>query len=151
MKSTLALLYPFLLLSCCLRVHARNTNQSPLVFTHVTVIDTTGGPAQPDATVVIRGDRIVQVGKSSKVHMPPGSQVVDATGKFLIPGLWDMNAFWYDRKDYLPLFIANGVTGVRVMLGYADHYQLRKEIEAGRLLGPAHGYCNALDRGTEAE
>ena len=47
-----------------------------------------------------------------------------------------MNVFWYDPEQYLPLFIANGVTGVREVLGYAEHYEFRKEIEAGQLLGP---------------
>jgi len=112
-----------------------SAHKETLVLTHVTVIDTTGGPAQPDMTVVIRGDRIVSMGKSGKVPVPPDSQVVDGAGKFLIPGLWDMNVYWYE-KDYSPLFIANGVTGVRLMLGYADQHEFRKEIEAGQLLGP---------------
>jgi Amidohydrolase family len=60
---------------------------------------------------------------------------VNATGKFLIPGLWDMHVHWYD-KDYLPLFMANGVTGVRMMWGVPSHHQWRKEIEAGQLVGP---------------
>jgi cytosine/adenosine deaminase-related metal-dependent hydrolase len=85
----------------------------PLVFTHVTIIDATGAPAQPDMTVVIRGDRITELGKSGTVHAPQGAHVVDATAKFLIPGLWDMHVHWL-HKDYLPLFIANGVTGIRI-------------------------------------
>ena len=109
--------------------------QGSLVVTHVTVIDTTGGPPQPDVTVVIRGDRIADMDKSGKLHVPPGSEVVDATGKFLIPGLWDMDVMWYE-PDYLPLFIANGVTGVREAVGYAEHYEWRKKVEAGQLLGP---------------
>jgi len=67
--------------------------------------------------------------------MPEGSQVVDATGKFLIPGLWDMHVH-PTEKEYLPLFIANGVTGVRVMWGRPKHHEWRKAIEAGQMLGP---------------
>src|SRR5579863_901955 len=85
--------------------------EKPLVLTHATVIDTTGGPVQTDMTVIMRGDRVMQVGKSTNIRVPAGSQVLNATSKFLIPGLWDMNAFWYERA-YSPLFIANGVTGV---------------------------------------
>lgn len=110
-------------------------NAKPLVFTHATVIDATGGPAQPDMTVVVTADRISQLGKSGELSVPTGAQVIDATGKFLIPGLWDMHIHWYD-KDYLPLFIANGVTGVRVMWGMPMHHEWRKEIESGKLLGP---------------
>ena len=68
-------------------------------------------------------------------HYPHDAQVVDATGTFVIPGLWDMHVHWY-LKDYLPLFIANGVTGVRLMWGRPMHHAWRKEIEQGTLLGP---------------
>ena len=112
-----------------------SSTPQPLVLTHVTVIDTTGAPAQPDMTVVIIGDRIQGIAKSDTIRPPKNAETVDATGKFLIPGLWDMHVHWYD-KDYLPLFIANGVTGVRQMFGAPEHYQWRKEIEAGRLMGP---------------
>ena len=112
-----------------------NANQRPLVFTHVTVIDATGAPAHPDMTVVITGDRISKIGNSGKIRVPKNAQVVNATGKFLIPGLWDMHVHWYE-KDYLPLFIANGVTGIRIMWGFPMHHQWRKAIEAGQLLGP---------------
>jgi hypothetical protein len=111
-----------------------STPQS-LVFTHVTVIDTTGANTKPDMTVVIIGDRIRDIANSEAIRPPKNAEIVDATGKFLIPGLWDMHVHWYD-KDYLPLFIANGVTGVRQMFGAPEHYQWRKKIEAGQLVGP---------------
>ena len=111
-----------------------STPQS-LVFTHVTVIDTTAANAKPDMTVVIVGDRIREIANSETIRPAKNAEIVDATGKFLIPGLWDMHVHWYD-KDYLPLFIANGVTGVRQMFGAPEHYQWRKEIEAGQLVGP---------------
>jgi hypothetical protein len=106
-----------------------------LVLKHATIIDVTGGPVRPDSTVVISGNRITSIGQSGKVPVPQGAQVVDATGKFVIPGLWDMHVHW-EEKDYLPLFIANGVTGVRIMWGEPAHHEWRKEIEAGQLLGP---------------
>jgi adenine deaminase len=76
----------------------------PLVFMHVTVIDATGAPPQPDMTVVISGDRIAEIGLTQHVRVPDEAHVVDATGKFLIPGLWDMHVHWY-LKDFLTLFI----------------------------------------------
>ncbi|HCX29032.1 MAG TPA: hypothetical protein DHU55_04555 [Blastocatellia bacterium] len=94
----------------------------PFVFTHVTVIDATGATAKPDMTVVIIGDRITTLGKSRKVRVPANAQVVDATGKYLIPGLWDMHVHVFRNASqrppneyYFPLFIANGITGVRDM------------------------------------
>ncbi len=115
-------------------VLAAQESLKTLVITHVAVIDATGAPARPDSTVVITGDRITGIG-SPKTRIPKGAQVLDGTGKFLIPGLWDMHVH-LDYRDYLPLFIANGVTGVRVMWGDPKHHEWRKDIEAGRLPGP---------------
>lgn len=94
-------------------------------------------------TVVITGDRITDLGESGSIGVPKGAQVVDATGKFLIPGLWDMHVHWYDT-DYLPIFIANGVTGIRVMWGFPINHKWRKEIDAGRLLGPRLVIASAI-------
>ena len=99
------------------------------------MIDATGAPAQLDVTVVITGDRITALGKSAEVPPPANARIVDATGKFLIPGLWDMHVHWY-AQDYLPLFNANRVTGVRIMWGMPEHHEWRKEIGQGSLLCP---------------
>jgi hypothetical protein len=106
-----------------------------IVLHRITVIDATGAPARQDMTVVIVGDRISGLDPADNARVPKDARVVDATGKFLIPGLWDMHVHW-GQKDYLPLFIANGVTGVRVMAGQPLHQRWRKEIEGGTLLGP---------------
>ncbi|MFC1636820.1 hypothetical protein ACFL5Z_18500, partial [Planctomycetota bacterium] len=113
-----------------------DNQQKTLVFTNATVIDTTGAPAKTDMTVVVKGDRIEALGKTGKLIVPQNRQVVDATGKFLIPGLWDMHVHPHDKKDYLALFIANGITGIRVMWGYPMHHTWREEISAGELIGP---------------
>jgi imidazolonepropionase-like amidohydrolase len=130
-KLSLALLF------LALPVRPAPPPQAPpsLVLTHVTIIDATGAPAQPDMTVVIRGDRISEIGKSGTIQAPQGAHVVDAKGKFLIPGVWDMHVHWL-HKDYLPLFIANGVTGIRIMWGDPMHHQWRQEIAQGTLVGP---------------
>lgn len=116
-------------------VRAPADEPTPLVLTHVTLIDMTSEAAKPDMTVIISGNRIQQVGKSRSTPIPKYAEVVDANGRYMIPGLWDMHIHWYEQ-DYLGLFIANGVTGVRIMSGQPLHYEWRKEIEAGRLLGP---------------
>jgi imidazolonepropionase-like amidohydrolase len=112
------------------------SGRTAFVFTHVTVIDATGAPAKPDMSVVVKGDRIEALGKTSKLAIPRNAQVVDATGKFLIPGLWDMHIHPLNNKNHLTLFIANGVTGVRVMRGEPVHHKWRQEISAGKLIGP---------------
>lgn len=138
MGRCLELLVVSLLLAAFMRPQSPGP-QSRLVLTHVTVIDVAGGPPKSDYTVVITGDRITAMDETAKVPVPPGSQMVDATGKFLIPGLWDMHVHLdpYDGyKEYLPLYIANGVTGVRVMWGFPLSHEWRKAIEAGQMIGP---------------
>ncbi len=123
-----------LILSLLLLARAKpNHTQAPLVFTHATIIDVTGQAPKRDMTVVITGDRISAIGDN--ISVPAGAQVVDATGKFLIPGLWDMHVHWYLR-DTFTLFIANGVTGVRQMFGNSDLLRWRDQIAKGSLLGP---------------
>jgi dipeptidyl aminopeptidase/acylaminoacyl peptidase/imidazolonepropionase-like amidohydrolase len=112
-----------------------HAESGPLAISHVTVIDGTGAPAQPDRTVIVTGNRINRIGPAGTVTIPEGAQVVNAAGKFLIPGLWDMHVHWYD-KDALTLFLANGVTGVRQMWGFPLHLEWRREFAHGTLLGP---------------
>jgi imidazolonepropionase-like amidohydrolase len=84
--SKLFSLLPVIALSLLLVAQAKPGAQpQPLVFTHVTVIDTTGPPPEADMTVILMGDRIIRLGKSAKVSIPRGAQVVDATGKSMIP------------------------------------------------------------------
>jgi hypothetical protein len=113
----------------------REAQQESLVFVHVTVIDVASGAAKPDMTVVVTGNKIAEVGKSETVPTASHARIVDGTGKFLIPGLWDMHVHWYNL-DYNQLFTANGVTGVRQMFGNPDLLRWRHDIEKGSLLGP---------------
>lgn len=114
-----------------------------LIITHATVIDTVTGKTQPDTTVVIEKNRITQVITSSKANLKSG-QVIDAHGQYLIPGLWDMHTHVYfdstaaDGTDIvLPLFLANGITGIRDMGSALDPVlHARGEIAAHRMFGP---------------
>ncbi len=89
-----------------------------LVFRNVTVIDATGGLAISNTTVVTRGGLIERIAVDAEA--PAGATVIDATGKFLIPGLWDMHVHVTDfEHDFLTL-TRWGVTGIRDMYsGYA--------------------------------
>jgi len=117
---------------------------SPVAFAHVTVVDTETGTARPDATVVVEGNRITAVGPSGEVRIPAGARVVDGTGKFLSPGLWDMHVhtFFGDwvpggREVTLPLFVAFGVTGARDMGSDLDPIlAARRDVESGTQIGP---------------
>jgi imidazolonepropionase-like amidohydrolase len=109
-----------------------------LALTHATVIDGTGAPAKPDMALVITGDRISALGPTTSVRVPPGARVIDATGKFVIPGLWDMHGhLTYAKQPALALMVMNGVTGVRDLggnLAVIDRW--RDEIARGVRLGP---------------
>jgi predicted amidohydrolase YtcJ len=62
-----------------------------LILTHVTVIDATGAPAKPDMSVYVRNHRILAIRGTGKIAFSGNDSVVDASGKYLIPGLWDMH------------------------------------------------------------
>lgn len=117
---------------------AQGSDQKILAFTNVTIIDATGTHAKRDMTVVIVGNRITEIGKSGKIKVPQNAQIVDAKGKFLIPGLWDMHVHAFNRELFFPMLIANGVTGVRDMFGPMPELtkQWRNEMEEGKLVGP---------------
>ena len=115
-----------------------------IAITHVTVIDTAGGPPQADATLLMSGARISAVGPPSSLVIPRGAKVLDATGKFLIPGLADMHLHLTGAGEpggshefFFPLLIANGVTTVRDMGGKVEYLKaLRAEVDSGKRLGP---------------
>ena len=144
MRRSIAFLLPFFLV-CALLLARKSpqTSQKVLAITHVTVIDRTGGPALRDNTVVVTGNRITALGLTGKVTVPKDAQLIEASGKFMIPGLWDMHVHWYER-DYYSLFLANGVTGIRMMWGLPAHHQLRKEIAVGQFLGPRMIIASAI-------
>lgn len=112
--------------------------QALVAITRVTVIGGANATAQRDQTVLIRGNRISAVGKSTKVKVPAEARVIDGRGKYLIPGLWDSHVhLGLTGESSLPLFIANGVTGVRDMAGNAAELRVwRQQIAAGALTGP---------------
>ena len=121
--------------------------QSPIVIRNVTTIDVQTGSLHPSQTVTVEGTRLKAVGDASQIATPKGARIVDGTGKFLIPGLWDMHVHatgpGVDRL-LLPVLVANGVTGVREMFGtfrwYADARAMAKrgEIVMPRLVGSGH-------------
>src|SRR5262245_57571021 len=115
MKIRWALLLTLLLPSSFF-AQANAPQSQPLAFTHATVIDMTDAPPKPDMTVLIVGNRIAAIGKTGKLRTPRNAQVVDASGKYLIPGLWDMHVHSenYDKgKKYAPRLLAMGITGIR--------------------------------------
>jgi imidazolonepropionase-like amidohydrolase len=117
----------------------------PLVLEHVTVIDGAGRAPQPDRTVVIAGNRIAAIGPAGRTKFDKSARVIDARGKFLIPGLWDMHVHLagvsadpsWSKDVLLPLLLANGITGVRDMGGDLDVLlSWKRDIDSGKFPGP---------------
>jgi Amidohydrolase family len=115
-----------------------------LIFTNVNVVDTRTGHLARNLTVVVKNGRIAGVAKVGLIEGSRRLQVINAGGKYLIPGLWDMHvhtaggpAAAWDENIIYPLYIANGVTGVRDMGGDPTLLEQRRQrIEHGGVLGP---------------
>ena len=88
----------------------------------------------PDHTVLVRGDRIVAVAPSARVDVGAAT-VVDAAGKWVLPGLADMHVHTWNASDF-DLYLLNGVTAVRVLFGSPKLLEWRAEIAGGKRAGP---------------
>ncbi len=107
-------------------------------FTHVAVVDPSAKGPQADMTVVVCGERIRSVKSALTSKVPKFTRVVDARGKFLIPGLWDFHVHLAQAGEASgPLFLAHGITSVRDCGStFAVLRDWREEIAAGTLVGP---------------
>lgn len=153
---TVLILSIALLVACAApAVRGPGPRDGVLALADLTVVDVEGGRLLPHRTVLIAGGRIARVSSSDAFDAPPGTRVVPARGKYLIPGLWDMHVHLFNQISrrppnlwYFPLFVANGVTGVREMWTKpADAATLadwRERIAGGALLGPRIAAAGAL-------
>jgi hypothetical protein len=126
-----------------------------VVVRNVSVIDTATGGLLPNQAVIVESGSIKAVGSDASLEVPAGAEIIDGTGKFLMPGLWDMHVHTSNEavttQALFPLFIANGITGVRSMAadchvengGCGEDiapitrvFDWRKAIENGDLVGP---------------
>jgi hypothetical protein len=116
-----------------------------LAITHVTIINLNGESPKPEVTVLIRGGKISTIGKTSESQIPENATQFDGTGKFLMPGLWDMHIHILTPARDFPMFIANGVLGVRNMGGVPkDVFEWRADVASGRVLGPRMVACGPV-------
>jgi amidohydrolase family protein len=140
----------FASLSCAT---ARNDSspRADLAITHVAVVDPANDRLRSDQTVLITAGRVSDIVPATSA-IPNSARVIDGTGKYVIPGLWDMHAHLFVAGPLteldLPLFIAHGVTGLRVLnadcrlpattrVGCIEQYrELQRQIESGSVLGP---------------
>jgi hypothetical protein len=117
------------------------SESSSLVFTNATVIDVRTGHLLRGQTIVITRDRITAL--APKLEIPANAEVVNAAGKFVVPGFWDMHAHALWSTDQVQrmfdLFLANGITAIRDMgspLPLDQTLQWRRKVANGTILGP---------------
>lgn len=116
--------------------------QDVTVFRNVAVIPLDADRVLEAQTVVVRGERIESILPAARAEIPAGARVIDGTGRYLVPGLAEMHAHVPGGGDsryveeVLFLYVANGVTTARGMLGEPSHLELRARIARHEVLGP---------------
>jgi imidazolonepropionase-like amidohydrolase len=109
---------------------------TPLVLLGGTLIDGTGKSPITNSAIVVQGDRIIAAGPRSEITIPTGAKVVDASGKFILPGLWDMHSHFY-QAELGPTYLAAGITTARDVGNDIEFgTSLRDAAKEGRGLGP---------------
>jgi hypothetical protein len=141
MKSTMARLVVTLVALLAAPCGGGVTAQSlALAVTNVTLIDGTGAGPSPSTTVIVNGGRITAIGPAGSVRVSRDAIVLDGTGRFLIPGLWDMHVHvgsYHDGVKLLSHLVGYGITGVRDMASPPDDIlRLRRETADSTILGP---------------
>ncbi len=111
------------------------------VIVNVNIVPMTSEVVLPQQTVVVTDGKIAEIGNVDSVPVPKGSTVVDGTDRFLMPGLAEMHAHVTSTVPYQvdrlsTLFVANGITTIRGMLGQASHLKLRDQFASGEVFGP---------------
>ncbi|HYX53844.1 MAG TPA: amidohydrolase family protein [Candidatus Limnocylindrales bacterium] len=107
----------------------------PLAFVHARLFDSETAQSLPNRTVLIMGNKITAVGPDGKVMLPKDAEVIDASGKTLMPGLWDMHV--HVSPDDGLLHIAAGVTSVRDLANDTEFLmKTRDRYDRGEEIGP---------------
>jgi imidazolonepropionase-like amidohydrolase len=143
MKSLLFILFVvFSFLSCTSQSNNNNVKEKEIIFRDVNVIPMDKNEVVANQDVVVKDGKITAIGPTSKVKYGKDATVIDAKGKYLLPGLAEMHAHVppvddiEPMKDVVKLFALKGVTTIRGMLGHPRHLELRNKIQSGEIMGP---------------
>lgn len=135
-------LFLCLLTSCVWGQELISNQEKAIAIVSVNVIPMDKEEVLRDYTVIVRNGRITDLGPSSQLKTPSGAHVVDGKGKYLVPGWAEMHAHvpqvddLEPMKEVLMLYLVNGITNIRGMLGVPKHLELRDKIRSGEILGP---------------
>jgi Amidohydrolase family len=130
-----------------LTASARVAPAPMLAIVGATLEDSTGAPAIPDSVILIENGVITAVGPRAKTRIPKGATIVDAKGKYAIPGLWDMHAH-YEQVEWGPIYLAAGVTSVRDCGNEFDYIRtLHEELDRkdNPAIGPHLEFAGVID------
>lgn len=120
-------------------------SKETLAIVNANVIDGTGAAPIMNGVVVVEKGRIRAVGPRASVSIPKGAEILDAGGKYLLPGLWDMHAH-FAQVEWGPVYLAAGVTTVRDVGNEFDFIRsIRDAIQSGRGLGPRMLLAGIID------
>jgi len=109
-----------------------------VVFENVNVIPMDSERVLEGQTVIIEDHRIAGIGISGEIDIPSDAHVVDGEGRFLIPGLSDMHMHTFGSENELLVYLANGVTTIRILGGDPPTVlEWRNQIRAGTRVGPS--------------
>ncbi|MEI7584889.1 amidohydrolase family protein [Runella sp.] len=145
MRNLFILLLSALLSAPCYVLSAQeltDNSQREIVFRSVNVIPMDRERVIENQTVVVKNGRIMAMGDEGKVKFTKEAFVVNAKGKYLTPGWAEIHAHVppiddiEPMKEVLMLYLANGITTIRGMLGHTRHLELRSKINNGTILGP---------------
>jgi len=116
---------------------------SVVAFVNVNVVPMDRERVIENQTVIVRNDRIAELGPANKIKVPDGATRIEGQGKYLMPGLAEMhghipppNAPKQYTEAVLFLYVANGLTTVRGMLGAPNQLELRDKANRGELVAP---------------
>lgn len=126
---------------------ARAQTAPAVAFVDVTTIPMDRERTVANQTVIVRDGRIVAVGRTASTPVPAGVQRIEGRGRYLMPGLAEMHAHVLGpqaagntdeqlNKDIFFLYVANGITTIRAMLGAPNQLVLRDKLARNELLGP---------------
>ncbi len=123
------------------------TPGSETIFRNVNVIPMTEETVIRNQDVVVKNGEITAIGNTGTVKFKKDARIIEANGKYLMPGLAELHAHvppvddMEPMKEVLKLFLYNGITTIRGMLGHPRHLELRSKIKSGEIIGP-HFYTS---------
>jgi len=128
------------------------TTTNTIAITNADIIDMVDGHISNNMTIIVQDNIIFKIAPSNELKIPENATIINAAGKYIIPGLWDMHVHtsseFNTREIIYPNFIANGVTGVRVMsadcfepcwelqLNIEQSRKIQQDVKEGKLIGP---------------